>query len=178
MKRILMMFCLALFVSVQNQASDVYASPAKNTGCYPITSFDTAEKAVSKFKELTEGKEPLPSSNPVLLPTWLPYEATLGSIRIVGCGTTLKAEYINNKKMIRVHVTPQIKNSKFVGSDIVTLKDGTKSIYKETQLSYMLRFDKEGRTYMILIDKKNGALEKISAIEYLYKIANSLAPVK
>lgn len=178
MKKLLMKCSLALLAVgltgalFSATASYVIASPKANPECYPITFFDTLEKAVTKYKELT-------SSSPVLMPTWLPYNTPLKSVRIVGCGTILKTEYVNDNHKIRVHVNPQIKNSKFNVNSTVSLSDKTKGEYKETKLFYTLRFDKKGRNYMILIDKMNGKhIEKEKAIEYLIKTANSMAMVK
>ncbi|RRJ54921.1 hypothetical protein EHV15_35715 [Paenibacillus oralis] len=170
MKRLLILALLAVVGLADS--SYVFASPKANGDCYPITFFDTLEKAVTEYKELT-------SSSPVFMPTWLPFDAPLKSVRIVGCGAILKTEYVSDNQKIRVHVNPQIKNSKLSGNYAVSLSDKTKAEYKESKLFYALRFDKIGRSYMILIDKMNGKLiEKETAIEYLTKIANALTVVK
>ncbi|MEC0331372.1 hypothetical protein GNQ08_27420 [Paenibacillus macerans] len=174
MKKFLMKCSLALVAVVGlTDAPYVLASPKANGECYPITFFDTLEKAVTEYKELTA------SSSPVLMPTWLPFDATLKSVRIVGCGSVLKTEYVSDNQKIRVHVNPQIENSKLSGSYAASLSDGTKAEYKDGKLFYVLRFDKEERNYMIIIDKINGKhIKEDAAIEYLQKIANSLAMVK
>lgn len=90
----------------------------------------------------------------------------------------LKTEYVSGNQKIRVHVNPQIENSKLSGSYAISLSDGTKAEYKDGKLFYVLRFDKEERNYMIVIDKINGKhIKEDAAIEYLQKIANSLAVV-
>lgn len=90
-----------------------------------------------------------------------------------------KIEYEGDHQKIRVQVYPIFKNSKWEGSDPVSLSDDTKAGYKENKLFYALRFDKEGRNYMILVDKKNvKQIDKKTALEYLTKVANSLAAVE
>lgn len=150
--------------------SYVNASPKANEECYPITFFDTLEEAVIKYKELT-------SPNPVLMPTWFPFDAPLKSIRIEGCGSILKTEYVSDKHKIRVHVNPQYKDLK--GDYTASLSDKTKARFQESTLFYALRFDKKGRNYMILIDKMNVEhIEKDTAKELLIKISNSLTEFK
>jgi hypothetical protein len=166
MKRIYL--CLVI-ASMLTNVSFTSVSFAKEEDCYPITFFTTIEKAVAQYKKLNT--EP----NPILLPAWSPNEATLESVRIVGCGMVLKTEYIiEDKQAIRVHVYPKIHNSKFTGGDIA-LKDGTIAKHKETDLFYFFQFNKEGRSYNILIDKKNQEMKKEMAIEYFTKTANSMA---
>ncbi|MNP63169.1 hypothetical protein D3C76_1585360 [compost metagenome] len=111
------------------------------------------------------------------MPTWLPFDAPIKKVRIVGCGAILKTEYMSDHHKIRVHVNPQFKNLK--GDYSVSLNDKTKARFQENNLFYSLRFDKKGRNYMILIDKMNVKhMEKETAKEYLLKISNSLTEVK
>lgn len=113
------------------------------------------------------------------MPTWLPFDPTSKSIRIEGCGSALKTEYEGDHRKTRVQVYPIFKNSKWEGSDPVSLSDDTKAGYKENKLFYALRFDKEGRNYMILVDKKNvKQIDKKTALEYIIKVADSLAMVE
>lgn len=93
-----------------------------------------------------------------------------------------KIEYEGDHQKIRVQVYPIFKNSKWEGSDPVSLSDDTKAGYKENKLFYALRFDKEGRNYMILVDKKN--VKQIDIIldvslflwEFSYTFQISLVP--
>lgn len=174
MKSLLMKCCCLALIAV-GLTNVSYASefPKGNPDCYPITYFDTLEEAVTKYKELTA------SSSPVFMPTWLPFDPTSKSVRIVGCGSALKTEYVGDHQKIRVQVYPIYKNSKWEGSDAVSLSDDTKAEYKENKLFYALRFDKEERNYFILIDKMNvKQINKKTALEYLIKVADSLAMVE
>lgn len=139
---------------------------------YPITNFDSLSEAVKEYIKLT-------STNPVLIPTWLPSESYLESIRIADGGTVLKMEYVGEDQKVRIHVNPQIERSKFSKGNTITINDKTKAEYMEKNFFYVLRFDNEGRNYMIIIDKKDvKSIDKDTAIEYMIKIGKSLTPFK
>jgi uncharacterized protein YqfB (UPF0267 family) len=148
---------------------------------YPITYFASLSEAVKEYQKLT-------STNPVLIPTWLPSESYLESIRILGGGDVLTTEYVAGDLKVRIHVNPQIERSDFSMRRTITINDKTKAEYKENHFLYSLNFDKKGRNYMILIEKKNvksinnanpiSVISKHKAIEYMVKIGQSLTPFK
>ncbi|WP_181351308.1 hypothetical protein [Thalassobacillus sp. CUG 92003] len=104
-------------------------------------------------------------------------EPNVESVRIAGCGESLKVQYVSDNRMTHVHVSPEVDNPKFNSNTNVTLKSGINAKYKEHDMLQALRFIKKERTYMIYIENNNGKMEKSEAIEYLSKVANSLVPV-
>ena len=99
------LFCFMLGIFLIPYGSmKAYGTPKNEADiknhCYPITSFDTAQEAVKKHKEIMDKKKLASLSSPVLMPTWLPFGATLASIRLLGCGSQLETEYVNGKHQI------------------------------------------------------------------------------
>jgi len=109
----------------------------------------------------------------------------LESICILGGGDVLTTEYVGEDLKVRIHVNPQIERSDFSKRRTITINDKTAE-FKENHFLYALNFDKEGRNYMILLEKKNvksiNNVNPISvrdkAIEYMVKIGQSLTPFK
>ncbi|MGO4732169.1 hypothetical protein [Paenibacillus sp. 2KB_22] len=184
--KIIMMKCLLVLIGLGitgiipyiSAYSEAVLPKVDKDGYYPITYFDSLNEAVKEYQNLT-------STNSVLIPKWLPSESYLESIRILG-GDVLTTVYVGEDLKVRIHVNPKIDRSDLSKRRTIIINDKTRAEYKENNFLYSLNFDKGGRNYMILIEKKNvksinnvnsvSVIGKDKAIEYMVKIGQSLTP--
>ncbi|MGF7050306.1 hypothetical protein J2T13_004844 [Paenibacillus sp. DS2015] len=168
MKKLMIKFCCLALISYSLYSFEM---PEAHSDCQPQTHYVSLEDAVSQFKKINA------SSTPVLKPTWIPFNATTERYFIVGCGTSLKMEYESNRDKLRFHIYPELNILDSINKHVFLLRDGTKAEYMENDMYFAIRFNKEGRLYMILVDKMKKNSKEV-AIKNLLKISDSLEVFK
>jgi hypothetical protein len=178
MKQIFVIIFLLGAVVFFHSEANAYRADGREE-CYPITSFETIEEAVREFKKITDRLKLTPQESPVLLPTKLPFGVELSSVELVACGQQLDVDYVYEKHHVRFKVNPIYKSNKVLkGNKIIALSDGTKAVYREFELGYLLYFQIKGRAYMVAIDKIKGyKYDEYQAMDDLILIAQSVKPL-
>jgi hypothetical protein len=178
MKQMFLIIFLLGAVGFPQSEANAYRSESFEE-CYQITSFETIEEAVREYKKITDKLKLTPHESPVLLPTKLPFGVVLSSVQLVACGHQLDVDYVYEKHSVRFKVNPIYKpDGGLKGNKIISLNDGTKAVYRDFELGYLLYFQIQGRAYMVVIDKiKRYKYDEYQAMDDLIRIAQSVKPL-